>query len=59
MQANQISSGRLYRPGEDPSSYHSEEEGKADDWSKGVVLGNVLDERWEEGEGGEAGEELS
>lgn len=59
MQANQISSGRLYRPSEDPSCDGGEEEGEADDWSKGVMLGNVLDERWEEGEGGEAGEELS
>ena len=58
LQANQISSWSLYRPGEDPSCNDGEKDRESEDRAEGVVLRCVFDEGWQQGEGGEAGEEL-
>jgi hypothetical protein len=52
LKANQISSGRFYRPGEDRSCDDSEQDCKSEDRADGVVLRCVLDEGWEKHEGG-------
>jgi hypothetical protein len=44
--------------GEDPDSDDGEEDCESEDRAEGVVLRCVLDEGWQQCEGGEAGEEL-